>query len=96
MLLRRFQRLLLQEGVPLYWFVDVPTSHPAFASLQELAMAGVVDGAGSLSFEPTARLSDSELLTWTERARRAGIAVPEGTRPVTRLEFAACFAQHIA
>lgn len=51
--LRRFQSRLLAAGVPLYWFVDVPLGHPAFAAAQRLAMAGVWPGArGDLRFEP--------------------------------------------
>lgn len=42
---RTFQRRLVAEGVPLYWFTDVPIDHPAFAALQMAAATGDVQGA---------------------------------------------------
>jgi hypothetical protein len=40
-----FQRRLVTDGVPLYWFVDVGVDHPAFPDLQMAAMTGEVKGA---------------------------------------------------
>jgi hypothetical protein len=45
---REFQRRLVGEGVPLYWFTDVGVDHPAFPSLQLEAMTGEVTGAPDL------------------------------------------------
>lgn len=42
---RDFQRRLITEGVPLYWFTDVGVNHPAFTALQMAAVAGEVQGA---------------------------------------------------
>jgi hypothetical protein len=42
---RDFQRRLVAEGVPLYWFTDVGVDHPAFAALQTAVAAGEVEGA---------------------------------------------------
>jgi hypothetical protein len=42
---RDFQRRLVTEGVPLYWFTDVGVNHPAFAALQMAAVTGEVEGA---------------------------------------------------
>jgi len=42
---RDFQRRLVSEGVPLYWFTDVGIDHPAFAALQVAAVTGEVEGA---------------------------------------------------
>jgi hypothetical protein len=42
---RDFQRHLVTEGVPLYWFTDVGVDHPAFAALQMAAVTGEVEGA---------------------------------------------------
>jgi hypothetical protein len=39
------QRRLVEAGVPLYWFVDVPPDHPAFQALQMAAVTGEVQGA---------------------------------------------------
>ena len=42
---RNFQRRLVGEGVPLYWFTDVGVDHPAFPALQLAAVTGEVTGA---------------------------------------------------
>ncbi|HEV8458779.1 MAG TPA: FAD-dependent oxidoreductase, partial [Methylomirabilota bacterium] len=42
---RDFQRRLVGEGVPLYWFTDVDVGHPAFSPLQLAAVTGEVTGA---------------------------------------------------
>lgn len=42
---RDFQRRLVTEGVPLYWFTDVGVDHSAFAALQMAAVTGEVEGA---------------------------------------------------
>ncbi len=42
---RDFQRRLVSQGVPLYWFTDVGVAHPAFAALQLAAVTGDVQGA---------------------------------------------------
>jgi hypothetical protein len=49
----RLQLLALDQGVPLYWYDDVPLSHPAFVATQLLAIADVWPGApDTLSFRP--------------------------------------------
>jgi hypothetical protein len=42
---REFQRRLVGEGVPLYWFVDVGVEHPAFQALQMAAVTGEIEGS---------------------------------------------------
>jgi len=42
---RDFQRRLVADGVPLYWFTDVGIDHPAFVALQMAAVTGEVEGA---------------------------------------------------
>jgi glycine/D-amino acid oxidase-like deaminating enzyme len=50
---RRLQLAALDQGVPLYWYVDVPIGHPAFFATQLLAVAGIWPGASdSLAFRP--------------------------------------------
>ncbi len=39
------QRRLVEQGVPLYWFMDVGVNHPAFANLQMAAVTGDAQGA---------------------------------------------------
>ena len=52
-LLRSFQQQLLRQGVPLYWYEDLPLDHPASAAAQLLAIAGIWPGDGEhLRFEP--------------------------------------------
>jgi hypothetical protein len=53
-----FQKLLLAQGVPLYWWPDVPPSHEAFAATQAIAMWGYWTGASSLNFVPNGALTD--------------------------------------
>jgi len=48
-----YQRRLLKQGIPLYWYEDVPVGHPAFEAAQLLAITGVWPGhPGHLRFEP--------------------------------------------
>jgi hypothetical protein len=58
---RHFQRRLVTEGVPLYWFTDVGVDHPAFAALQMAAVTGEVEGAAdsleAAALPPAARAS---------------------------------------
>lgn len=52
-LVRQLQVLALDQGVPLYWYDDVPLGHPAFFATQLLAVTEVWPGASdSLSFRP--------------------------------------------
>ena len=52
-LVQRLQVLALDQGVPLYWYDDVPLGHPAFFATQLLAVTNVWPGADdSLSFRP--------------------------------------------
>ena len=78
-LLGRFQRRLLDEGVPLAWLVDVGIEAPLFAGSQWLFMRGALDASGDLNFHAQAPIS-------AEQWRRAG---GTGTAPGTRGEAAA-------
>jgi hypothetical protein len=60
----RFQRSLLEEGVPLAWVVDVPLDHPSFAAVQTLAVAGRPIAPDSLELVPDAALSTEEWQAW--------------------------------
>ena len=59
-LLKRFQRRLLRDGVPLAWLVDVGVDHPAFAGSQALYMRGALASGGNLLFRPDAPLTAAE------------------------------------
>ena len=59
---RELQDGLAQKGAPLYWYDDVPTSHPAFAAIQFLSATGIVSGAKEhLHFYPDGPLSRGEV-----------------------------------
>lgn len=59
--LRRLQARLVADGVPLYWWTDVPMGHDAFAATQLLAVAGVWPGAeDDLLFRPDEALTEDE------------------------------------
>ncbi len=68
-LLRKFQAELVSQGIPLYWFVDVPEVHPAFAAVQYLAAAGVITGeADHLNFQPNQPVDATTAKLWAQRA----------------------------
>ncbi len=52
----RFQRRLLEDGVPIAWIVDVPPGHPAFTAVQVLAAAGAPVAPERLELVPDAPL----------------------------------------
>ena len=60
----RFQRSLLEEGVPLAWIVDVPSGHHSFAAVQLLAVRGVPVAPDSLEMDPDAPLSAEQWQAW--------------------------------
>src|SRR6202040_2681299 len=41
-LIRQFQRKLLESGVPLFWWSDVPYGDPAFEATQLCGVAGIM------------------------------------------------------
>ncbi len=84
-LLRAFQRQLLDAGVPLYWYDDLPNDHRAFAAGQLLALEGLWPGAEDhLHFEPDRLLSAAEA---NAVLREAGLSADRGD-PVTRADLA--------
>lgn len=57
-LVQELQHRLIDRGVPLYWFNDVPTEHPQFAAIQKSAMAGLLNiDSETLAFGPDLRSS---------------------------------------
>ena len=91
----RYQRALLDEGVPLCWLIDVPPSQPEFADVQRLFMAA--GGAGeedSLEFRPEEPISVEERARWIKRISSGETAAPDpcGSAPVPRADFAQALA----
>lgn len=62
--LQRFQRRLLERGVPLAWAIDVPLDHRHFAATQLLLLHGALAGDGpraaSLEVSPDAPIDRAE------------------------------------
>ena len=78
-LILRLQVLALDQGVPLYWYDDVPIGHPAFVATQLLAVANVWAGSDdSLSFRPDEPVSQLDAKRAIGGA--AGIVLAAGGR----------------
>jgi hypothetical protein len=60
-MVRQLQQMLVTSGTPIYWYDDVPTSHPDFRAIQFLSVSGILSGAkNSLHFEPDRPISRSQ------------------------------------
>lgn len=92
-LLRTFQRMLVEAGVPLFWWSDVPFGHPAFAATQMLGAAGLFTGNGAdLRFEPDAPFPSGEQQVFSRDLGR-DLAWPN--RRLTRGEAAIWLAREL-
>ncbi|HEX2998898.1 MAG TPA: FAD-dependent oxidoreductase, partial [Armatimonadota bacterium] len=86
---RRLQRQLIACGVPVYWYVYVPLSHPAFAAVQWLAVTGVWPGNPEhLNFEPDAPISPAEMRDQCRVSPEQVEAVFADTATLSRAECA--------
>ena len=93
-LLQRFQRTLLDDGVPLAWLADVGVNDPAFACSQWMFMRAAAAFAADLRFQPDAPMSQAEWLdvggagdvptSRREAALRLGAAGGERPTPTRR------------
>ena len=76
-----FQLMLLRNGIALIWYVDVPLTHPAFDTVQMLALSGLDFGRDTdLLFRPDEPITPEDWQTWRQML---GLTVPEtfaGTR----------------
>ncbi len=76
-----FQDRLLDEGIALHWYVDVPPGHWAFRAVQRVANTGLLLGSETdLLFQPDAVMDAAE---WQRWRKHIGIGLPtsfEGTR----------------
>lgn len=60
-LVRSFQQRLLNQGIPLYWYEDLPAQHPAWKAAQLLAVTGIWPGAEDhLGFAPEEMMEGEE------------------------------------
>ncbi|HLK55010.1 MAG TPA: FAD-dependent oxidoreductase [Chthonomonadaceae bacterium] len=76
------QALLLQQGIPLHWYIDVPLGHSAFVAVQTLAGTGIPLGSETdLRFGPDAPISPADWNAWRAATRKWETPVSfQGTR----------------
>jgi hypothetical protein len=85
-LLRQYQLRLVRRGVPLYWYTDVPYTHPAFEAIQYLGALRISDGIDdTLHFVPDEAISGDLVKRW---CKNAGVEPLSNERTLTRAEFA--------
>ena len=86
-LLATLQWELASQGVPLFWFDDLPYGHPASAAAQWLAVRGFWPGnPADLHFAPDTEVTAEEL---ARRANQAGVDLGAlGRQPRTRAQLA--------
>jgi len=78
---RDFQTSLLQNGIPLHWYVDVPLEHPAFFAVQKLASTGLPLGSeADLLFRPDAPIAAEDWRAWRAAAQTDVALKFTGTR----------------
>lgn len=95
-LLRCYQLELLDSGIPLFWFDDVPLKHKSFKAIQFLAIEGIISGASSdLHFNPYQKVTKAFGTQWLHRAKiKYGLSKKEVTsleesmQNITRAQFA--------
>lgn len=73
--LQAFQDVLINSGIPLYWWADLPAGHPAFKPAQRLAMRRIWPDEDTLEFRPDEPLSPDLA---AELEERTGIQLEEG------------------
>ncbi len=81
-LLQIFQRHLVQQGIALHWFVDVPDGHAAFASVQWLAGVGAELGSSlDLLFHPDQLILQEHWQLWLRSlGKEVMLPLPATTR----------------
>lgn len=78
--LLQYQQQLVQAGMPLYWYEDMPFDHPGFAASQLLAVTGIWPGATEhLRFDAEQSLGQHRkaFLKAMDRLEAAGVQVEE-------------------
>ncbi len=79
--LHAFQQRLLQDGIALHWYIDVPLLHPAFRAVQTLATAGIPLGSPTdLLFRPNDLITPEEWHLWSNGAHLNAPPTFTGTR----------------
>ena len=64
-LLRKLQGFMARNGVPIFWFDDVPHDDPDFEAIQVMAATGIIrsENADNLHFRPYANVSRAVVST---------------------------------
>jgi hypothetical protein len=79
-LLTRFQAMLLNDGIPLAWTIDVARDHPFFVITQQLCVAGAIAAQGTrsrvLTILPDQPLDSAELVAFRNAALQCGRSLP--------------------
>jgi hypothetical protein len=85
------QRELVQHGVPVYWYDDLPYGHPASEAAQLLAVTGLwPEAEDHLRFDPEEVISPAEVAAL---AGRAGLSIDRlGVEPRSRASLAQALA----
>ncbi len=91
-ILRGFQESLMEAGIPIYWWGDLPAEHPAFRAAQRLAMDGLWPSGDCVLFRPEETLTDAER---GEIENLAGRALPWPANLETRSDAATWLADHL-
>ena len=69
LLVWRLQYHLVQAGVPIFWFVDVPPGHPASAAVQWLAAMNIIEpDSNTLCFTPDEFIATTETRNWNKNS----------------------------
>ncbi len=93
-LVHEVQRILLDDGVPLAWTIDVPVSDPDFSVIQRLVMAGGYGARGdSLAFGKAVPIDATQRRAWIDAMEETEVADPCGAETVSRAAFARAMAQ---
>lgn len=87
-----YQRSLLEKGMPLFWWSDVPREHPAFMATQLLGVAQIFPGGSDLLFNPDSRLTTGEKESVEQRI---GGPLPWPQGSMTRGEAALWLARYL-
>ncbi|BDE05920.1 FAD-dependent oxidoreductase [Vulcanimicrobium alpinum] len=92
-LLEQFQKTLLDVGVPVFWWTDVPYGDPLFAAVQMLGVRGIVSGYDDMRYGPHDVLEKADQVAIDERL---GSPTDWPSDPITRGDAAQLIASQLA
>ena len=81
------QKMLLRNGIPLNWYIDVPLEHPAFMAVQVMALTQFpIGNEADLFFWPEELISPDEWQIWRSLLSEPTPEHFDGTRAEAALE----------